>query len=132
MEPYKTHVSAIAAATFGYLAPEYVVTGRPTAKGDFYSFRVVLLELLTGKRPMDEEFIDEGTEMVTWVKAVVDDTKEEHGIDHSLGSCPLEEVNSVFNIALMCLQLTPSRRPTMIEVLKMLEQIKPNKIEFDS
>ncbi|KAJ4981734.1 hypothetical protein NE237_032571 [Protea cynaroides] len=132
MEPDKTHVSTFVAGTFGYLAPEYFDTGRATAKGDVYSFGVVLLELLTGKRPMDEEFIEEGTKLITWVKAVVDDKKQEDVIDHSLGSCPLEEVNSVFNIAMMCLEPDPSKRPTMIEVLKMLEQIKPNKIELDS
>ncbi|XP_042500702.1 receptor-like serine/threonine-protein kinase At1g78530 isoform X2 [Macadamia integrifolia] len=132
MEPDKTHVSTFVAGTFGYLAPEYFDTGRATAKGDVYSFGVVLLELLTGKRPMDEAFIEEGTKLVTWVKAVVDDKKEEHVIDHTLGCCPLEEVNSVFSIALMCLESDPSKRPTMIEVLKMLEQIKSNKIVLDS
>ncbi|XP_043702136.1 receptor-like serine/threonine-protein kinase At1g78530 isoform X2 [Telopea speciosissima] len=132
MEPDKTHVSTFVAGTFGYLAPEYFDTGRATAKGDVYSFGVVLLELLTGKRPMHEEFIEEGTKLVTWVKAVVDDKREEHVIDHTLGCCPLEEVNNVFSIALMCLESNPSKRPTMIDVLKMLEQIKSNKIVLDS
>ncbi|XP_026658883.2 receptor-like serine/threonine-protein kinase At1g78530 isoform X3 [Phoenix dactylifera] len=67
MEPDKSHVTTIAAGTFGYLAPEYFDTGRATTKGDVYSFGVVLLELLTGKRPTDESFIEEGTKLVTWV-----------------------------------------------------------------
>jgi hypothetical protein len=42
-------------------------TGRATTKGDIYRFRVVLLELLTGKRPTDESIVDNGTNLVTWV-----------------------------------------------------------------
>ncbi|KAL6329056.1 hypothetical protein AAG906_007346 [Vitis piasezkii] len=127
MEPDRTHVSTIVAGTFGYLAPEYYETGRATAKGDVYSFGVVLLELLTGKRPMDETFIEEGTKLVTWVKAVVDEKREEQAIDCNLDSCPVEEVNQVFCVALTCLESEPSKRPTMAEVLKMLEEIKSNK-----
>ncbi|RVW81907.1 Receptor-like serine/threonine-protein kinase [Vitis vinifera] len=132
MEPDKTHVSTFVAGTFGYLAPEYFDTGRATAKGDVYSFGVVLLELLTGKRPSDEAFIEEGTRLVTWVKAVVLEKKEEHVLDSSLECCSLDEVNNVFSIATMCLESEPSKRPTMAEVLKMLEQIKSDKLVKES
>ncbi|KAF6134541.1 hypothetical protein GIB67_022281 [Kingdonia uniflora] len=132
MEPDKTHVSTFVAGTFGYLAPEYFDTGRATAKGDVYSYGVVLLELLTGKRPMDEAFLEEGTKLVTWVKAVVNKEREEYAIDSGLGCCPLAEVKGVFCIALKCLESDPSNRPTMAEVLKMLEQIKLDKLLPDS
>lgn len=124
MEPNKTHVSTIVAGTFGYLPPEYFDTGKATVKGDVYSFGVVLLELLTGKRPMDEAFLEEGTQLVTWVKAVVHESKEEHVLDSSLGSCPTNEVNQVFNVALNCLETDPMDRPVMTDVVKMLEQIE--------
>ncbi|CAI9784300.1 unnamed protein product [Fraxinus pennsylvanica] len=124
MEPDKTHVSTLVAGTFGYLAPEYFDTGRATAKGDVYSFGVVLLELLTGKKPTDEAFIEEGTKLVTWVKTVVQEKQEEHVLDSSLEDFSVDEVNRVFNIALMCLEPEPHKRPTMAEVLKMLEEIK--------
>ncbi|XP_031406704.1 receptor-like serine/threonine-protein kinase At1g78530 isoform X2 [Punica granatum] len=127
MEPDKTHVSTFVAGTFGYLAPEYFDTGRATAKGDVYSFGVVLLELLTGKKPMDETFLEEGTKLVTWVKSVVEDKREEYVLDSSLECCPVDEINNMFGIALMCLEPEPSRRPTMAEVVKMLEQKKPEK-----
>lgn len=48
-------------------AAEYFETGRATTKGDVYSYGVVLLELLTGKRPTDESFLENGTRLVTWV-----------------------------------------------------------------
>ncbi|XP_021288182.1 receptor-like serine/threonine-protein kinase At1g78530 [Herrania umbratica] len=131
MEPDKTHVSTFVAGTFGYLAPEYFDTGRATAKGDVYSFGVVLLELLTGKRPTDEAFLEEGTKLVTWVKGVVEERREEYVLDSSLGSCPVDEINNTFNVALMCLETDPSMRPTMAEVVKMLEQIKSEKAVND-
>ncbi|GLT33957.1 hypothetical protein SLA2020_085080 [Shorea laevis] len=128
MEPDKTHVSTAVAGTLGYLAPEYFDTGRATAKGDVYSFGVVLLELLTGKKPMDEAFLEEGTKLVTWVKAVVEDKKEEYVLDSKLGCYPIDEINSAFSIALMCLETKPPDRPTMAKVVKMLEQIKSEKV----
>lgn len=117
MEPDKTHVSTLIAGTFGYLAPEYFDTGKATAKGDVYSFGVVLLELLTGKKPTDEAFIEEGTKLVSWVKAVVQQNREELAKDSSLDCCPSDEINQAFNIALMCLEPEPSKRPTMAEVI---------------
>ncbi|KAK4484649.1 hypothetical protein RD792_007238 [Penstemon davidsonii] len=125
MEPDKTHVSTLVAGTFGYLAPEYFDTGKATTKGDVYSFGVVLLELLTGRKPTDEAFIEEGTKLVTWVKAVVEEKREKYVIDSNLKECSVDEINHVFGIAMMCLELEPSKRPTMAEVLKMLEQIRP-------
>ncbi|KAF3442308.1 hypothetical protein FNV43_RR16224 [Rhamnella rubrinervis] len=131
MEPDKTHVSTFVAGTFGYLAPEYFDTGRATVKGDVYSFGVVLVELLTGKKPTDEAFIEEGTKLVTWVKTVVEEKKEDHVLDRNLESCPIDEINSVFCIALMCLEPEPSKRPSMAEVVKMLEQTKNNNAVID-
>ncbi|KAK9674235.1 hypothetical protein RND81_12G220000 [Saponaria officinalis] len=124
MEPDKTHVSTIVAGTFGYLAPEYFDTGKATAKGDVYSFGVVLLELLTGKKPMDETFLEEGTKLVTWVKAVVHEKREEYVLDNRLEHCHIDQVNRVFSIALMCLETEPFKRPTMAEVVNMLEKAK--------
>ncbi|KAK8591491.1 hypothetical protein V6N13_031533 [Hibiscus sabdariffa] len=99
--------------------------GRATAKGDVYSFGVLLLEILTGKKPTDEAFLEEGTKLVTWVKGVVEERREEYAVDSSLGcSCPMDEINKTFNVALLCLETDPSKRPTMAEVVKMLEQIK--------
>ncbi|XP_051135587.1 receptor-like serine/threonine-protein kinase At1g78530 [Andrographis paniculata] len=124
MEPDRTHASTLLAGTFGYLAPEYFDTGKATTKGDVYSFGVVLLELLTGRKPTDEEFFEEGTKLVTWVKLVVQEEKEEYVIDKCLVNSPTKEINRAFDIALMCLETEPNNRPTMSEVLKMLEHIK--------
>ncbi|CAA7036978.1 unnamed protein product [Microthlaspi erraticum] len=126
MEQDKTHVSTFLAGTFGYLAPEYFDTGKATMKGDVYSFGVVLLELLTGRRPTDDEFFEEGTKLVTWVKGVRDQ-REEVVIDIRLRGSPVQEMNDVFGIAMMCLEPEPADRPTMTEVVKLLEYISISK-----
>nr|TKR74039.1 hypothetical protein D5086_0000299200 [Populus alba] len=102
--------------------------GKVTVKVDVYSFGVVLLELLTGMKPTDEEFFEEGTKLVTWVKAVVEDKREEHVLDSSLKCSPTEEINKVFRIAFMCLEPEPSKRPTMDEIVKMLEQARSERV----
>lgn len=63
--------------------------------------------------------------MLEQVKGVIQDKREENVIDSSLQSYPIDEINHVFNIALMCLEPEPAIRPTMAEVVKMLEKIKP-------
>lgn len=56
---------------------------------------------------------------------MVQEKREDYVIDSVLKSYPSEEVNAVFSVALMCLESDPNRRPTMAEVVKMLERIKP-------
>ncbi|KAL8137720.1 hypothetical protein V2J09_003721 [Rumex salicifolius] len=106
-----------------YQDAEYFETRRATAKGDVYSFGVVLLEILTGKKPMDDAFLEEGTKLVTWVKAVVGGRREEEVVDSRLEWFPEEQVKSVFCIAMDCLEEEPSNRPTMADVVKMLEDV---------
>ncbi|KQK03573.1 receptor-like serine/threonine-protein kinase At1g78530 [Brachypodium distachyon] len=124
MKPNESHVTTVVAGTFGYLAPEYFETGRATTKGDVYSYGVVLLELLTGKRPTDESFLENGTRLVTWVKETMEEKREEHAVDETLPSFPAEEVKFVFTVAEKCLESDPRDRPTMAQVAKMLEQAK--------
>lgn len=61
------------------------------------------------------------------VKAVVQEKKEELVLDTSLGSCPMQEVNNVLNIAMICLESDPVKRPTMAEVVILLEKTESDK-----
>ncbi|KAF8647195.1 hypothetical protein HU200_065458 [Digitaria exilis] len=122
--PAASHVTTVVAGTFGYLAPEYFDTGRATTKGDVYSYGVVLLELLTAKRPTDESFLENGTRLVTWVRETIEDKREDHAVDEALllTGFPAHEVKLVFSVADRCLDSDPANRPTMAQVVKMLEQ----------
>lgn len=66
------------------------------------------------------------------MKTVVQEKREEYVLDRSLSSFPVDEVNVVFSIALKCLEPEPARRPTMAEVVKVLEQLKSSSIVTDS
>ena len=67
----KTHVSTRVMGTYGYCAPEYAMTGQLTVKSDIYSFGVVLLELITGRRAIDPSGSSADHNLVAWVKSIV-------------------------------------------------------------
>jgi hypothetical protein len=66
------------------------------------------------------------------VKSVVQEKKEELVLDSSLGSCPMHEVNKVFNIAMMCLEPDPLNRPTMAEVVNLLDKTQTDRLTTES
>lgn len=63
----KTYVSTRVMGTYGYCAPEYASTGQLTAKSDVYSFGIVFLEIITGRRVIDNTRPTEGQNLVSWV-----------------------------------------------------------------
>ncbi|XP_048139256.1 probable serine/threonine-protein kinase PBL3 [Rhodamnia argentea] len=126
----ETHVSTRVVGTQGYAAPEYVATGHLTPKSDVYSFGVVLLELLTGRRAMDDErggFVDET--LVEWAKPFLNDTRRVLRImDMRLGGQYFKkEAQGAAALALQCLHTDPKNRPPMTEVLSLLEQLQTTK-----
>lgn len=62
-----THVSTRVMGTYGYCAPEYAMTGQLTVKSDVYSFGVVLLEIITGKRAIENSKAGGEQNLVSWV-----------------------------------------------------------------
>lgn len=124
LEVNKTHATTVVAGTMGYLAPEYVDTGKATKQGDVYSYGVVLLELVTGKRPTDEVFVEKGINLVAWVKVLMESGQAEDVFDDDLRDRCLEgELKEVLYIACQCLDSNPKHRPTMQQVVKMLERL---------
>lgn len=63
----ETHVSTRVMGTHGYCAPEYISSGKLTMKSDIFSFGVVLLELITGRRALDDSRAREERYLVDWV-----------------------------------------------------------------
>ncbi|KAI9126433.1 hypothetical protein K1719_002854 [Acacia pycnantha] len=121
----KTHVSTQVVGTLGYAAPEYVSTGRLTAKSDVYSYGVVLLELMTGRRAYDESRGVVEQNLVQWAKPYLSDKRKLLRImDTKLGGrYPLHAAYMVADLALKCLNDEDKARPSMTEVLATLEQI---------
>ncbi|OAY57893.1 probable serine/threonine-protein kinase PBL18 [Manihot esculenta] len=120
-----THVSTRVVGTRGYAAPEYVATGHLTPKSDVYSFGVVLLELLSGRRAMDDEranFVEET--LVDWAKPFLSDPRRVLRImDTRLGGQYSKKgAQAAAALALQCLHTDPKNRPSMTEVLTALEK----------
>lgn len=67
----KTHVSTRVMGTYGYCAPEYAMTGQLTLKSDVYSFGVVLLELITGRKAIDNARAAGEHNLVAWVDLLI-------------------------------------------------------------
>ncbi|KAH7425583.1 hypothetical protein KP509_11G060800 [Ceratopteris richardii] len=121
LEDNETHVTTVIAGTFGYLAPEYLHNGRATEKADVYSYGVVLLELLSGKRPTDSSFVEKGLNIVGWVNTLMKEKKLDDIIDPSCDDATVESLEAVLNIATMCIRSIPDERPTMNMVVKLLK-----------
>ncbi|XP_008783130.1 receptor-like protein kinase HSL1 [Phoenix dactylifera] len=121
---------SIIAGSCGYIAPEYAYTLRVNEKSDIYSFGVVILELVTGRLPVDPEFGEK--DLVKWVCGTIDQKGVEHVIDPKLDVCFMEEIKKVLKIGLLCTSSLPINRPSMRRVVKMLLEVstnKPNKPE---
>ncbi|XP_062234176.1 receptor-like protein kinase HSL1 [Phragmites australis] len=112
---------SVIAGSCGYIAPEYAYTLRVNEKSDTYSFGVVLLELVTGKLPVDPEFGEK--DLVKWVCSTIDQKGVEHVLDSKLDMTFKEEIVGVLNIGLLCASSLPINRPAMRRVVKMLQEV---------
>ncbi|KAL6861853.1 hypothetical protein ACP4OV_017553 [Aristida adscensionis] len=114
----KTHTSTYVMGTIGYIDPEYARTSRLNEKSDVYSYGIVLLELLTGKKPVDNECNLHHLILSKTANNAVMET-----VDPDIGdTCKdLGEVKKVFQLALLCTKRQPSDRPTMHEVVRVLD-----------
>ncbi|KAK8513406.1 hypothetical protein V6N13_002150 [Hibiscus sabdariffa] len=122
----KSHVSTRVVGTQGYAAPEYIATGRLTPKSDVYSFGVVLLELLSGRRVMDEEVAGFSEEtLVEWAKPFLSDNRKMLRImDTRLGGQYSKKgAQAAAALALQCLHADPKNRPSMADVQVSLERL---------
>lgn len=100
---------------------EYAYTLRVNEKSDIYSFGVVILELVTGKLPVDPAF--GGKDLVKWVCTTLDQKDADQVLDPKLDSCFKDEICSLLNIGLLCTSPLPINRPSMRRVVKILQEI---------
>ncbi|KAK6155107.1 hypothetical protein DH2020_009355 [Rehmannia glutinosa] len=123
----KTHVSTRVMGTYGYAAPEYVMTGHLTAKSDVYSFGVVLLELLSGRRSMDKSRPNGEHNLVEWARPYLGERRRFYRlIDPRLeGRFSIKGAQQAVQLAARCLNREAKIRPAMSEVVEALEPL-PN------
>lgn len=116
------HVSTRVLGTQGYVAPEYALTGHLTTKSDVYSYGVVLLELLTGRVPVDMKRPPGEGVLVSWaLPHLTDRDRVGEVMDPALeGQYSMKEVIQVAAIAAMCIQPEADYRPLMADVVQSL------------
>ncbi|TKY61008.1 Receptor protein kinase TMK1 [Spatholobus suberectus] len=119
----KTSFQTRLAGTFGYMAPEYAATGRLTTKVDVYSFGVILMEMISGRKALDDNLPEENIHLVTWFRkmllnkdsfqTIIDPTIE---VDEET----LSSINTVAELAGHCCAREPYQRPDMSHAVNVL------------
>ncbi|KAJ6735260.1 PROMASTIGOTE SURFACE ANTIGEN PROTEIN PSA [Salix purpurea] len=120
---YKSHLSTKFAGTLGYTAPEYALHGQLSEKVDTYSFGIVVLEIVSGKKS-SEMIADPGAEYLlkkAW--KLYEDGRHIELVDETLdpSEYEAEHAKKIIEIALMCTQSSPNSRPAMSEVVVLFK-----------
>ncbi|KAK4348676.1 hypothetical protein RND71_031431 [Anisodus tanguticus] len=112
-------------SALGYMAPEFACkTVKITEKCDVYGFGVLVLEIVTGQKPV-EYMEDDVMILCDMVRGALEEGKVEECVDRRLhGKFPAEEAIPVMKLGLICTSQVPSNRPDMAEVVNILEMIR--------
>ncbi|XP_011622120.1 cysteine-rich receptor-like protein kinase 2 [Amborella trichopoda] len=122
----RTHLDTGIAGTMGYIAPEYAIHGQLTEKADVYSFGVLLLELLSGKRNNEAHNSENCDTLLNMMWNQYEKNEALEILDPVLESnCSKEEVSWALQVGLLCIQESPSLRPTMSMVVQFLKRKVP-------
>ncbi|KAG0482191.1 hypothetical protein HPP92_010275 [Vanilla planifolia] len=111
--------------SFGYSAPEFVMSGIYTIKSDVYSFGVVMLELLTGRKALDSSRVRSEQSLVRWAMPQLHDIDAlSKMVDPALkGIYPAKSLSRFADVIALCVQPEPEFRPPMSEVVQALVKL---------
>lgn len=127
----KTHVSTRVMGTYGYCAPDYAMTGQLTFKSDIYSFGVVLLELITGRKAIDNARSAAEQNLVAWARPLFKDRRKFSQMADPVleGEYPVRGLYQALAIAAMCVQEQPNMRPLIADVVTALNYLASQKYD---
>ncbi|XP_057835287.2 cysteine-rich receptor-like protein kinase 2 [Cryptomeria japonica] len=136
----RTHLTTRVGGTLGYTAPEYAVHGQLTEKADVYSYGVVVLEIISGRKSIQTGLPSDTQLLLPWTWRLYQRNEGLGIVDPRLGGTfDAEQVLKVINIALACTHDSSSKRPSMSYVVSMLapvsveaRPVKPTFMEIDS
>ncbi|XP_021763499.1 proline-rich receptor-like protein kinase PERK8 [Chenopodium quinoa] len=121
-----THVSTRVMGTFGYMAPEYASSGKLTEKSDVFSFGVVLLEIITGRKPVDETRPLGDESLVEWARPLMTEALDNQNFDELAdprlqGNYDRGEMFRMIEAAAACVRHSAVKRPKMSQVVRALD-----------
>ncbi|CAL9215206.1 unnamed protein product [Arabidopsis halleri] len=123
-----THLTTIVQGTIGYVDPEYLQSSHFTGKSDVYSYGVLLIELLTGEKPVSLLRRQEVRMLGAYFLEAMRNDRLHEILDARIKEeCNQEEVLSVANLARRCLSLNSEHRPTMRDVFIELDRMQSKK-----
>ncbi|KAG9455325.1 hypothetical protein H6P81_008229 [Aristolochia fimbriata] len=118
----RSYVTTRVMGTFGYVAPEYASTGMLTERSDVYSFGVLIMEIITGRSPVDYSRPPGEVNLVEWLKTMVGNRRSEEVVDPKLQEKPSSKaLKRALLVALRCVDPDAHKRPKMGHVIHMLE-----------
>ncbi|MBA0552815.1 hypothetical protein Golob_023594 [Gossypium lobatum] len=122
----KSHVSTRIMGTYGYAAPEYIMTGHLSPRSDVYSFGVVLLELLTGRKSLDKSRPAREQNLTDWALPLLKEKKKLLNIvDPRLQEdFPIKAFHKAAMLAYHCLNRNPKARPLMRDIVDSLDPLQ--------
>uniref|UniRef100_A0A0C9S6I8 TSA: Wollemia nobilis Ref_Wollemi_Transcript_14780_2565 transcribed RNA sequence n=1 Tax=Wollemia nobilis TaxID=56998 RepID=A0A0C9S6I8_9CONI len=117
----KSHIQTRVAGTYGYMAPEYAMRGQLSVKADVYSFGVLLLEILSGRKNTDDNLPQQMQNLIEWVWRLYKGGDVLNMVDSVvIRACPQEQVLRCIHVGLLCVQADAALRPAMSNVIMMM------------
>jgi serine/threonine protein kinase len=118
-----THISTFhIAGTIGYVAPEYASRGQLSEKVDVFSFGVLVLEIVSGRKNIEPNLNEDQSYLLEWVWKLYEEAKLLEIVDPKLNTHNHEkDIIHVINIGLSCVQSIASNRPSMARIVAMLQ-----------
>ncbi|KAL0425112.1 UNVERIFIED_CONTAM: PTI1-like tyrosine-protein kinase [Sesamum radiatum] len=117
-----THVTTRVKGTLGYLAPEYAMLGKASENCDVYSFGILLLELASGKKPIEKLSSTIKRPITDWALPLARERNFSELADERLnGNYVEEEMKRIVFVGLVCADNRPEKRPAMLDVVELLK-----------